>query len=107
MNKNIFALLIVSCALIACRSETNAPADIEYVEYDEYAACENCVPGQKIRYSMPNGNDLVLETPRRVIQFDAEPGKSYDYYVWTGDKSYDDDPDMIVHDGVAAVLVEE
>ncbi len=109
MNRNIFALFIVSCALIACRSEPNVPADVEYVEYAsmEYENCENCMPGQAIKYSMPNGNDLVLETPKRIIQIEAQPGKSYDYYVWTGDKSYDDDPDLIVQDGVAAVLVEE
>ncbi len=55
---------------------------------------------------MPNGNDLVLETKKRVLHIEAQPNKKYDYYVWTGDKSYEQDPDLIVQDGVAAVLAE-
>lgn len=103
----------------------------EYAEYDEYDAylaqlgCENPNAGvngapcirradgapenkvKEIKYSTPNGNDLVLETPEYVIQIEGAPNKKYDYYVWTGKRDYAEDPDLIIQDGTAAILVAE
>lgn len=108
MKKNTLFLLLAGVALVACRSNNQAPAGYnEMVEVVEYDNCVNCGRPGEVKYSMPRGNDLVLETSRHVIQIDAQPGVKYDYYVWTGDKSYADDPDLIVQEGVAAVLVEE
>ena len=59
---------------------------------------------REIRFSTPRGNDLVLETPGYVLQVEGTPNRRYDYYVWTGEKKYSDDPDLIIQDGVAAVL---
>jgi len=101
MKRNILFLLIAVLAVAGCRSD-NAPADA--VEYDD---CINCAGVQMVKYSMPNGNDLKLETARQVIEIEAQPGQSYDYYVWVGKKSYDDDPDLVVQDGAASVLVSE
>ena len=56
---------------------------------------------------MPNGNDLKLETDRHVVHVTADPNTNYAYYVWTGDKSYDDDPDIMVENGEAYVLTIE
>lgn len=99
MKRNVLFLLIAVLAVAGCRSN-DAPVDT--MEYDD---CINCAGVQMVKYSMPNGNDLKLETPRQVIEIEAQPGKSYDYYVWVGDKTYDDDPDLVVQDGAASVLV--
>lgn len=100
MKKNILFLFIAAAAIAGCRSN-DAP-----VEY-EYAECINCDGANVVEYSMPNGNDLKLETAHHVIEIQAQPGKQYDYYVWTGDKTYADDPDLVVQEGVPAVLVPE
>ena len=101
MKKNILFLLIAAAAIVGCRSNTAPVDDVEYAD------CINCGDVQMIKYSMPNGNDLQIETAGRVITIEAKPGKQYNYYVWTGDKTYDDDPDLIIQDGVASVLVNE
>ena len=98
MKRNILFLLIAAFAFAGCRSG-NAPV--------EYADCIDCDGINRVEYSMPNGNDLKLETAHHVIEIEAQPNKAYNYYVWTGDKSYDEDPDLIVEEGVASVLVEE
>ena len=104
MKRNILFLLIAALAFAGCRSND---APIDNVEYTEYADCVDCGDVNMVEYSMPHGNDLKLETAHHVIQIDGKPGKSYDYYVWTGKKTYDDAPDIIVQDGNASVLVEE
>lgn len=91
---NIFLIAVL---LASCQSATDVVEDTTCIDDD----CEI------IRYSMPNGNDLVLETAHHVIQVDAQPNVKYGYYVWAGDKSTSDDPDLIVEDGNAMVLVEE
>ena len=103
MKRNVLFLLIAAAAFAGCRSD-NAPVSGE--EY-EYAECADCDGANVVEYSMPNGNDLKLETAHHVIEIQAQPGKQYDYYVWTGEKSYDSDPDLVVQDGVASVLVSE
>ena len=99
MKRNILFLLIAALAFAGCRTN-DAPID-------NVIGCANCDGVSVIQYSMPNGNDLKLETAHHVIEIEAQPGKQYDYYVWTGEKKYSDDPDLVVQDGVAAVLVEE
>lgn len=99
MKRDFLFLLIATIAIAGCRSN-NAPVE-------EYTDCVNCGDVNMVEYSMPNGNDLKLETAHHVIKIDAQPGKQYDYYVWTGEKTYADEPDIVVQDGVAAVLVEE
>ncbi len=108
MKKNIFVLFVMACALAGCQNGGQEAVDCSVCTQCQVTPpCENCIADGKVQYSMPNGNDLVLETSRRVLHVEAQPNKKYDYYVWTGDKSYEDDPDLIVQDGVAAVLVEE
>ncbi|MBR2285900.1 MAG: hypothetical protein IJ866_00335 [Alphaproteobacteria bacterium] len=101
MKKNILFLLIAAVAFAGCRSD-DAPVD-----NGDYVDCIDCGTVNMVEYSMPHGNDLKLETAHHVIQIDAVPGKTYDYYVWTGNKDYADDPDIIVNEGTAAVLVSE
>jgi len=104
MKRNILFLLVAALAVAGCWSN-NAP--VEDVDNVEIVDCVNCDGVNVVQYSMPNGNDLKLETAHHVIEIEAQPGKQYDYYVWTGEKSYEDDPDLVVQDGVAAVLVNE
>ena len=59
-----------------------------------------------VRYSAPNGNDLVLETNKHIIEIQAQSGTPYSYYVWAGNKTTADDPDLILEDGTAMVLVD-
>lgn len=101
MKRNILFLLMATIAIAGCRSN-NAP-----VAEQPVVDCIDCGGVNMVQYSMPNGNDLKLETAHHVIQIDAQPGKQYDYYVWTGEKTYADDPDIIVQEGNAAVLIEE
>lgn len=98
MKRNILFLFIAAVAVAGCGS------DNALVEQND---CINCAGVNVVQYSMPNGNDLKLETAHHVIQIDAQPGKQYDYYVWTGEKSYNDDPDLVVQDGVASVLLDK
>lgn len=115
--------LMAMFAVAGCQSRDT----LEYDEYDEYLASFGCNGGNacvganrarfidadterekqsEIRFSRPNGNDLVLETSGYILQVEGAPNKKYDYYVWTGDKDYSDDPDLIIQNGTAAVLVE-
>ena len=98
MNMKRILLLLSVVGLAACQSatvpESDAPACVD-------ADC------QIVHYSMPNGNDLVLETANHIIQIQAQPDVKYGYYVWAGDKETTDDPDLIVEDGTAMVLTEE
>lgn len=106
MKKIILCLCVF--ALAACRR--NAPVDVRYVdEYDsQMPIIESRTTGvSDVAYSSPNGNDLRLETDHHVIQINAAPNSKYTYYVWTGGRTYDQDPDLIVEDGVSAVLVDE
>ena len=101
MKKNILFLLVAAAAIAGCRSN-DAPVDnVDVID------CVNCDGVNMVQYSMPNGNDLKLETVHHVIEIQAQPGKQYDYYVWTGEKSYSDDPDLVVQDGEASVLIEQ
>ena len=99
--KKVFLFFMVAL-LAGCQS---APVD-SYDEYTEHIDCvgNNC---EIIQYSMPNGNDLVLETARHTIQTEAQPNVKYGYYVWAGAKETTDDPDLIIEDRNAMVLIEE
>lgn len=90
---NIFLMVAL---LAGCQTAPNADID------ECVGECE-----QTIKYSMPNGNDLMIETSSHVIQIEALPDVKYDYYVWVGDKETTEDPDIIIQDGNAMVLVEE
>ena len=98
MKRLILFLFVASLA--ACQSATQVE------EYNDETTCvgENCAI---INYSMPNGNDLVLETAHHKIEIAAQPNIKYGYYVWAGDKDTSEDPDLVVEDGTAMVLIEE
>lgn len=98
MKGYIFAILLLG--LTGCMS--GAPEN-EYV--DAPVECAGDCSG--VAFSMPNGNDLKLETAHHVVHVTAQPGTPYAYYVWTGDKTYDDDPDIVVENGDAYVLTNE
>lgn len=101
-GKIFLPLLVMMFGLAACQTASNN----EVVESEIVSECvgANCAI---VRYSAPNGNDLVLETDRHIIEIAAQPGTQYSYYVWAGDKDMSDDPDMIVQDGNAMVLTQE
>lgn len=101
MKSNILFLLVAVLAIAGCRSGGNS---MNTVGFEDNAECGDV---RVVEYSMPNGNDLQLETANHVIKIEAQPGKLYDYYVWTGEKTYADDPDLIIQEGTAAVLVAE
>ena len=101
MKRNTLFLLVAALAFAGCRSSNPSVDNVDIVD------CINCDGANVVQYSMPNGNDLKLETAHHVIQIEAQPGKQYNYYVWTGGKAYNDDPDLVVQDGVASVLVEQ
>lgn len=76
---------------------------------DEQEFTPECIEPEcsTVRYAMPNGNDLTLETANHVIEITATPGTPYTYYVWTGNKTTADAPDMIVDQGQVMILSEE
>ena len=115
MNTKNIAFLIALTALAACNRGADMPT--EYTQYDDnnivyYQAAPDvalpCDAGTSmIKYSVPTDSDLTLETAHHVIQIQGNPNQSYAYYVWAGNKDYADDADLIVTDGVPAVLVDE
>lgn len=104
--KQIFLfLLIATVGLAGCRSASNDfVVETEDTEYAADCIGANCAI---IHFSSPNGNDLILETDRHIIEIAAQPGVAYSYYVWAGDKETTDDADLIIHNGNAMVLIEE
>ena len=102
MKQTIIALSGIVLALAGCQSTQNQ----EYTESSIIPECAgaNCAV---VHYASPNGNDLVLETDHHIIQVSAQTDVPYKYYVWAGDKTTADEPDMIVQDGQTMILVEE
>ena len=105
----IFLLVLVG--MLAGCQQNNAPT--EYVEYADDMMYQTVVgpyddaPSvSQIKYSVPRDGDLTLETRQHVIQIQGQPDAAYEYRVWAGDKSYADDPDLIVNDGNIMVLQE-
>ena len=113
MKKNILFFTVALTALAACTPDTPTTDPVEYSGCDSvfvYQEPSAPVPDPNqsvIKYSVPNDNDLVLETAHHVIKIEGAPNKSYGYYVWAGGKDYSDDPDLIVEDGTPAVLSTE
>lgn len=108
MKKKCLPFLVLMLALAGCRSASNGvvvESDIAYESDAGYVCADSeCTV---INYSMPSGNDLVLETERHIIEIAAPTDAKYTYYVWAGGKTTSDDPDLIVSDGQSMVLVEE
>ncbi len=103
MKHIIVALMGVMVILAGCRSSSNEVV-VEQESVTDVCAGTNCAI---MRYASPNGNDLVVETAKHIIQVQAPANVPYTYQVWAGEKSVTDDPDLIVQDGKAMVLVEE
>lgn len=110
MKRNIIFLMVFAGIVAGCRSN-NAP--VEYVEYaddTEYQAVvvpyDDAPSVSQIKYSVPRDGDLTLETRHHVIQIQGQPDTAYEYRVWAGNKTYADDPDLIVDDGNIMVLQE-
>lgn len=101
MKRYLYPLLAI--CITGCTSNGVPPAVETNIVETQPICTENC----GVVVTMPNGNDLMLETSRSVIHVTAESGVSYEYRVWTGDKTYDDDPDVVVSDGNAYVLESE
>ena len=98
-----YLYLFLTLCVAGCASNGVPPA-VESDIVDMQPICtENC----GVAVTMPNGNDLMLETPNSIIHVTATPGVPYEYRVWTGDKTYDDAPDVVVSDGDAYVLENE
>ena len=94
--------MVMMLGLAGCQTAS----ENEVFESENVAECigANCAI---VRYSSPNGNDLVLETDKHIIEVTAQPGVKYSYYVWAGEKDMTEDPDLIVQDGQAMVLTTE
>jgi ABC-type uncharacterized transport system auxiliary subunit len=105
MKQIIFALSGIALVLAGCQS---TPTEV-YEEYPEPEYVSECAGSDCaiVRYASPNGNDLVLETDHHVIQVSAQTNVPYKYYVWAGNKTTADDPDMIIQDGQTMILAEE
>lgn len=101
MKKISLPFLVLMLGLAGCQSASDDVVSQQGFD----CAGENC---EVIRYASPNGNDLVLETSKHVIEIQAQGGDvPYSYYVWTGNKSTNEDPDLVIEDGNAMVLVED
>lgn len=98
MKRCVFAILLLG--LTGCMS--GAPKG----GFDGVSA-ECAGDCSAVNFSMPNDNDLKLETDRHVIHVTSNPNTQYMYYVWTGDKTYDDDPDIIIEPDAAYVITNE
>lgn len=103
MKRIILPLMGVMMVLAGCQSSSDEII-VEQPSIADACAGASCAV---IRYSAPNGNDLLLETQKHVIQIAAQNDTPYSYYVWTGGKTTADDPDLIVEDGTAMVLATE
>ena len=102
MKRIILPLMGMMVILAGCQSSSNEVVDQSNIVDSCIGA--NCAV---VRYASPNGNDLVLETAKHVIEIQAPADVPYSYYVWAGDKNMSDNPDLIVEDGKSMVLVEE
>lgn len=102
MKKIILPLAGMMMILAGCRSSST-----EVIEQQNIADSCDGVQCTVVQYASPNGNDLVLETAKHVIEIQAPADVPYSYYVWAGDKKVSDDPDLIIQDGKSMVLVEE
>ena len=98
MKRSIVAILLLG--LTGCMSGT---PDQEYMD----ASIECAGDCSAVNFSMPNKNDLKLETDRHIVHVTSVPDTGYAYYVWTGEKSYSDDPDIVIENGTAYVLTQE
>jgi hypothetical protein len=118
MKKNTLFLLLAVLTVAGCHPGYRYNDGIEYVSDDVVGAeCPEYVvvngvatcaaDTQVVEYSTPKRNDLKLETAHHVIQMDGLPDKSYDYYIWAGDKTYADKPDIVVQDGEVSVVVKQ
>lgn len=130
MRKSLFAILLLSLAgctsgsdqemgyldpdatgcrvvdnVMICMGDTDEFAP-RYLASGRYIPA-NRVGGTKIAYDTPNNNDLALETQRTLLHVVGAPEKRYNYYVWTGDKTFDDEPDLIIEDTNAFILQSE
>lgn len=92
--KRIILLPVIMGAMLLAGCQTTSERIV--VEQDDSAHCvdEQC---RIIKHATSNGNDLMLETAQHVIQITAQPGTPYAYYVWAGDKTTADEPDMIIN----------
>ena len=105
MKRKSICFLLVTICLAGCQTNYNGNDGIEYIEYEdgyyipsESDVCsDNALPcAQVIKYSAPNGNDLLLETPKNTIHITATPGRKYQYRVWAGQDNYNRAPDLIL-----------
>ncbi len=113
MKKMILPMMGAMLFLAGCQSASQELVVDDYEVVDEVAeeavVANECVGANCaiVRYASPNGNDLVLETERHIIQIKAPADVKYSYRVWAGEKGMDTDPDLVVEDGQAKTLVEE
>ncbi len=103
MKQKYISLMIILAALAGCRSANEGVSEPMADELYRCVGPECSI----IRMDTPNGNDLTLETKNHVIQIQADPNTQYSYYVWTDGKPTTADPDLIVEDGQAMMLIEE
>ena len=105
MSKKLLPIMGMMLALAGCQTAS----DEVITETDMVQISDGCITGDcsVIRYDTPNGNDLVLETAHHIIEIQSQSNIPYSYRVWSGGKSMESDPDMIIQDGETMILVEE
>ena len=103
MRKIFLPVMGVMLGLAGCQTAS----DEIIVESENPCVMNKCAAGDNVMYATPNGNDLVLETNKHVIEIQAQSGTPYAYYVWAGGKDTQSEPDLIIENGQAMVLVEE
>ena len=115
MQKHIILLSTLFIAACSAPQPQYMYADVPaYDTGDIEYQCNNCAnavvdaptPVSVVKFATPNGNDLVLETERHIIQISGQKNVPYAYGVWLGNREMTDDPDMVVSGNAAAILVE-
>lgn len=128
MTRKILFLLFGTVAIAACQQNTPRYVNDDVITYEQFLGyvpdpatlCQSgrdgtqCVspragamPAQNAVKVAPDGGNLYMETDKYVIEIQGNPTKKYNYYIWTGNATYDDAPDVIVNDGVPSVLVQQ
>lgn len=92
MKRILFLPILMGVMLLAACQTTSEQV---FVEQEKSRTCvdDQC---KIITYAAANGNDLMLETAKHVIQITAQPGTPYAYYIWAGDKTTSDEPDIVI-----------
>lgn len=103
MKRSKFLPILMGAMIALAGCQTSSDQVVVEQEYVPDCVGDAC---SIIRYAMPNGNDLMLETANHVINITAQAGTPYTYYVWAGNKTMADEPDMVVENTETGIFNE-